>query len=157
MSNKNNISSFENQSLYKNIGNVIRIIRIYRGETPESMAHKIGLKDPSGYYKLERGNCQTIDFKRLIEICKILNISPLLMLCLMDFDVINFDPNSLEEYIRIIEYCIGKENTKPPNIEVLLKLYNDNNANHSTKIKLKLIEEKMIELKKELELLKKLY
>lgn len=156
MACKNNISVIENEIFYKNLGSVIKVIRIYRGETPESMAFKIGLKDASGYYKLERGNCQTIDFKRLIDICQILNVSPILMLCLMDFDVINFDSNAFEEYIKIIEYCIGKDNTKSPNIEVLLRLYN-NTSDGSTTIKLKIIEKKMIELSKELELIKSRY
>ncbi|MFN6082795.1 MAG: hypothetical protein ACK44P_08395, partial [Bacteroidota bacterium] len=86
----------------------------------------------------------------------ILNVSPILMLCLMDFDVINFDSNAFEEYIKIIEYCIGKDNTKSPNIEVLLRLYN-NTSDGSTTIKLKIIEKKMIELSKELELIKSRY
>lgn len=104
------------EQLYK-LGKAIRTIRELRGEKTLSMASKLGYHDASSYTKIERGECETIDLWKLIEICDLLRISPLALCLMADINLLkhansirSWDEfyksvlqNSDEEIIRILE------------------------------------------------------
>lgn len=71
------------------LGRCIKLVRESRGLKQEYISTKLGYKDRSTYAKLERGELESIDFFKLIEICRLLNCSLLHLALLANIDLMN--------------------------------------------------------------------
>jgi transcriptional regulator with XRE-family HTH domain len=58
-----------NPSLTKSIGHILRLIRTYKGESPDAVAFAMGYKYASSYCKVERGEINELYFEKLLTFC----------------------------------------------------------------------------------------
>lgn len=72
------------ESLAKNIGIALRLIRNFKGESPDAIAHILGYKYPSSYCKVERGEVHEVNFELLVKICQHFKINLISLIYLVE-------------------------------------------------------------------------
>lgn len=85
-----------------NMGDRIKEMRKLKGFTQEELAQKLGLKD-SAIAKYESGRVENIKRSVISEMAKILDCSPVYLLCLDDDSSKKFELSDLEKQI-ILSY-----------------------------------------------------
>ena len=94
------------------IGEAIKTVRCSRGLKQEFMAFKLGYKDKSYYAKIERGQVETIDIFRLLEICKILDCNLVHLMLLAGIDIFHTRISSWSEFIASLNQLPDQDQQK---------------------------------------------
>jgi hypothetical protein len=78
------IKKTPNPSLAKSVGTSMRLIRLYKGESVDAVALKLGYKHSSSYCKVERGEVQELSLEMLLGFCNHFNIKFIVLMMLAD-------------------------------------------------------------------------
>lgn len=91
------------------IGEAIKTVRSSRGLKQEFMAFKLGYKNKSNYAKIERGEVETLDICRLLEICKILDCNLVHLMLLAGIDIFNTRISTWTEFMESLNQLPEEE------------------------------------------------
>ncbi|MCU0441467.1 MAG: hypothetical protein MUE96_03640 [Bacteroidia bacterium] len=73
-----------NDSLSKNIGIVMRIVRNHKGESADSVALVLGYRFASSYCKVERGEVHELNIETLLKFCEHFHVNLLTFMLMVE-------------------------------------------------------------------------
>lgn len=109
-----------NDSLSKNIGIIMRIIRTHKGQSADSVALVLGYRFPSSYCKVERGEVHELHIETLLKFCEHFHINLLTFMLMVEL----IGANSLEATVpQQCMACSFAAHTDKQLLEYVLRYY----------------------------------